>query len=335
MSNFELNYTPPGPVAAAFHDSDAFVRMLLGPVGSGKSASCSIELFNRALQQAPSKDGVRRTRFCAIRNTYAELKSTTIKTFQDWFAGIEVTRWDTPIVSTISLPDLGDGTSLHMEVLFIALDRPEDAGKLRSLELTMAWLNEGSLLDKAVLDIASQRVGRYPSKFLHGGPTFSGVILDSNMPDDDSYIYRLAEEERPEGFEFFIQPGGIYQVQDKKSPEFGKYKANPAAENIPNLQGGHSYYLRQVAGKSDDYIRVFLEGRWGSTMSGRAVYPEFVDKVHVSEKPLRSIPGLPIVLGFDFGLTPACIFAQMSPKGQLLILDEVVCENMGIRSAYL
>ena len=335
MNGFELNYTPPGPVAAAFHESDAFVRILLGPVGSGKSATCCIELFNRALQQKPSKDGVRRSRFCAIRNTYAELKSTTIKTYQDWFAGIETTRWDTPIVSTISLPDLGDGTSLHMEVLFIALDRPEDSGKLRSLELGIAWLNEASLLDKAVLDIATQRVGRYPSKFLHGGPTFSGVICDSNMPDDDGWLYKIAEEEKPEGFAVFKQPGGIYKVLDKRSPDFGTFKPNKDAENIPNLPDGFGYYLRQVAGKSDDYIQVFLEARYGSTMHGRPVYPEFVDKIHVSDKPLRPIPGMPLVIAFDFGLTPACCITQMTPKGQVLVLDEVVCENMGIRSAYL
>jgi hypothetical protein len=215
-----INYTPPGAQSMAFHQSDAFVRGLMGPVGSGKSSSCCIEIFTRALQQKPSPDGVRRSRWAAIRNTYGELKSTTIKTWADWFDGMQTMKWDTPIVSTIKLPDLGDGTSLELEVLFLALDRPEDAGKLRSLELTGAWLNEACLLDKAVLDMATQRIGRYPSLHLHGGPSWIGVIMDTNPPDDDSWYYKLAENP-PEGWEFFKQPGGIYKVTDKKDPDYG------------------------------------------------------------------------------------------------------------------
>jgi hypothetical protein len=51
------------------------------------------------------------------------------------------------------MPDLGDGTGLELEVLFLALDRPDDVKKLKSLELTGAWLNEASELEQAVLDM--------------------------------------------------------------------------------------------------------------------------------------------------------------------------------------
>jgi hypothetical protein len=115
-----FSYDPPGPAALAFHQDDSFVRGLMGPVGSGKSSACCVEIIYRAMRQEPGPDKVRRSRWVAIRNTYAELKSTTIKTWQDWFQGMEHTTWDTPIKSTISLPDMGDGTSMHLEVLFIA-----------------------------------------------------------------------------------------------------------------------------------------------------------------------------------------------------------------------
>jgi hypothetical protein len=188
-----VDYDPPGPQAAAFHQDDSFVRGLMGPVGSGKSSACCIEILYRALKQEPGPDGVRRSRWAAVRNTYGELKTTTIKTWADWFDGMQSMKWDTPIVSTIKLPNLGDGTSMELEVLFMALDRPEDADKLRSLELTGAWMNEASELEKRVLDILTQRCGRYPSKKV-GGPTWTGVIMDTNPPDDDSWYYKLAEE---------------------------------------------------------------------------------------------------------------------------------------------
>ena len=329
-----IEYDPPGPQAAAFHASDAFVRGLMGPVGSGKSTSMCVEVLKRALEQKPSADGCRRSRWVFIRNTFSELLSTTLRTWADWMGDLQVTKLSPPITSTVSIPDLGDGTSLHLEVILLAIDRPEDAAKLKSLEVTGAFLNEASELDPIVLAMATQRVGRYPSMHLHGGPSWSGVIMDTNPPSDDSAWYHLAEEERPEGYEFFRQPGGLYRVADKRDPEYGKLKPNPLAENIKNLVGGHTYYLKQVGGKTPEYIEAFLLGNYAATMKGKPVWHEFNETLHVSKNPLMPIPGLPIVIGFDFGLTPSAVILQISPRAQAMILDEVVCENAGIRQAY-
>lgn len=328
-----IDYDPPGAQAMAFHQDDSFVRGLMGPVGSGKSSAACMEILLRAMQQAPGPDGVRRSRWAAVRNTYGELKSTTIKTWTDWFDGMQTMKWDTPIVSTVSLPDMGDGTSMELEVLFMALDRPDDANKLKSLELTGGWMNEASELEKAVLDVLTSRVGRFPS-LRHGGPSWTGVIMDTNPPDDDHWYHDLAEVSKPENYAFFRQPGALYRVMDKKSKDYLKYKPNPLAENIKNLKDGYAYYTRQLGGKTDDFIKVFILGEYGSTMHGKPVYPEFVESVHISTKKLQAIPGLPLVLSFDFGLTPACVFSQMSPKGQLLVLKELVAEDMGIRQFY-
>ncbi len=35
------------------------------------------------------------------------------------------------------------------------------------------------------------------------------MLGDTNAPDEDHWYYRLAEETRPEGWEFFRQPGGL------------------------------------------------------------------------------------------------------------------------------
>ena len=329
-----FDYDPPGPVAAAFHASEAFVRGLMGPVGSGKSTTCIVDLFKRSLEQKPSPDGVRRSRSVFIRSTYTELLSTTHKTFADWLGPLQTTKFSPPITSTVSIPDIGDGTSLHWEVLFLAVDQPESASKLKSLEATSVFLNESSELDPIVLAMATQRVGRYPSMHLHGGPSWSGVVMDTNPPSDDSWWYRLAEEERPEGYEFFRQPGGLFRVMDKKDPDYGKLKPNPLAENVKHLVGGHSYYIKQLGGKTNEYIEAFLLGNYAATMKGKPVWHEFNETLHVSKNPLMPIPGLPIVIGFDFGLTPSAVILQMNPRGQAMILDEVVCENAGIRQAY-
>lgn len=234
-------------------------------------------------------------------------------------------KWDAPISSHVKLP-LPDGTTVDMEVLFFPLDRPEEVGKLRSLELTGAWINEASEVAKAVFDMCTQRVGRYPSART-GGASWYGVILDSNFPDDDHYLYRLAEKDRPQGWEFFKQPGGLLF----KGGDYGdaaNYEPNPLAENTKNLPGGHGYYFRQLPGKSRDWIKVFVLAQYGSVVDGKPVYPEYNDDLHC--KPCKPYPNLPLLLGFDYGLTPACVICQVSPRGQFLVLDELVAQDMGI-----
>lgn len=320
-----IKYSPPGKNAAKFHESDAFVRGLMGPVGSGKSSSCCVEIVARALRQRPSRDGIRRSRWLIIRNTYPELKSTTIKTWETWFpANVAPIKWDTPITSTMKINNIGDGTGLELEVMFMALDKPTETGKLRSLELTGAWINEASEVPKEIFDMVTQRVGRFPSK-LQGGPSWCGIILDTNPCDDDHWYYKLAEEDCPPEWEFFRQPGGLVRLED------GTYAPNPDAENVFNLPGGYSYYQQQVPSKSEDWINVFLLGNYGSTKDGKPVYPEYNDKVHCLNKNVEGERGLPIVLGWDFGLTPACVILQVTGRGKIIILDELVSEDMGIR----
>lgn len=319
-----IRYEPAGKTVEAFHGCDDFVRILEGPVGSSKSSACVVELFSRACNQK-AYNGVRKSRWAVVRNTYPELKSTTIKTWMEWFPITEM-KWDAPITGWIR-HELEDGTRVEAEVLFFPLDRPEEVGKLRSLELTGAWINEASEVAKAVFDMLTQRVGRFP-RMAHGGATWSGVILDSNFPDDDHWLYLVAEKERPKGWSVFKQPGGLlFKGGDYRNPE--NYVENPEAENVPNLPGGYEYYFRQLPNKVRDWIKVFILAQYGTIADGRPVYPEWNDDLHC--KSASPYPGLPLLLGFDYGLTPACVIGQVSPRGQLVVLSELCAKDMGIR----
>ena len=81
----DFSYKPYGEVLKGFMKSDDFFRGIRGPVGSGKSVACCVEIFRRALQQQKNKDGIRRSRWAVIRNTNPQLKTTTIKTWLDWY----------------------------------------------------------------------------------------------------------------------------------------------------------------------------------------------------------------------------------------------------------
>jgi len=264
-----------------------------------------MEILRRAQMQAAGPDGTRRSRWAVIRNTYPELKATTIKTWEQW-APLGVGRFsqDSPIVHHIQSGDL------DCEVLFMALDRDEDVRKLLSLELTGAWINEGREVPKVILDALTGRVGRFPAK-RDGGATWSGIITDTNPPDTESWWYHLAEEDTPEGWEFFKQPGGT----------------SPDAENIENLPD--DYYDRVAAGKDPDWTKVYVDGQYGFIVEGRPVFPEFRDRVHTAEEAMPAVDGLGLTIGVDFGLTPAAIFCQRTVFGQWLIIDELVTDNTG------
>jgi hypothetical protein len=303
------------PTLARFHASDAFIRGVMGPVGSGKSTAMCMELMRRAREQSPGPDGVRRTRFAVIRNTVRELGDTALRTWLDWFdPELFGPYHKTEMVHRVSFEDV------RCEVLFRALDSPADVKKLLSLELTGAWVNEARELPRAVVDALADRVGRYPAR-RDGGADWAGLVLDTNPPDTDHWWYRLAEIERPRGWAFFRQPGGLVERR-------GAFFPNSAAENLANLPSG--YYERAAAGCSADHVRVYHCAQYGFVCDGRPVFPEYVDVLHCPAEVLEPVAGVPLAVGLDFGLTPAALIAQRTPAGRWLWLDELVAEDMGV-----
>jgi len=213
----ELIYKP-SLTAGRFLKLTNFVQAIMGPVGSGKSVACVIKLLAYAYAQDPDKDGIRRTKWAVVRNTYRELLDTTMSTFFAW-VDKESGHFSSLNMTFMLKQPLDDGTIVEAEFLFRALDKPDDAKKLLSLEITGAWINEAREIPKAIFDLIQTRVGRYPSNFLHVAPNWHGVILDTNPPDVDHWWYTLFEEQHPEGFKLLKQPSSL----------------SPLAENVENL----------------------------------------------------------------------------------------------------
>lgn len=301
-----------------FAKDESFYRGVRGPVGSGKSSACCMELFRRAVQQAPGRDGVRRSRWAVARNVYRELKDTTIKTWMNWFPAEHFGTFHESSMTYSMAFDLGT-EKVEMEIMFRALDRPDDAKKLLSLELTGAWVNEAKEVPKGIIDTLGDRVGRFPA-VKDGGCTWSGVIMDTNSPDEDHWWYRLAEEERPENWAFFAQPGGLLEKDES-------FILNPKAENTENLP--QDYYVRNIAGKDRDHVRVYYCNQYGFVSDGKPIYNAYSDATHASDTVLDPMKNIPIFIGIDFGLTPAAIIGQNLPNGKWIVLDELVTEDMG------
>ena len=329
------------PTVWKFLNDNSFVRGLIGTVGSGKSYACCAEIFKRAVQQKPSKrDGIKYSRFVIVRNSYPMLKTTTLKTWLELFPEhiYGPVRNSPPITHHIKLPSREGAAGIDLEVIFLALDQPKDVRKLLSLEVTGGWINEARELPKSIVDGLTHRVGRYPVKD-DGGPTWRGVILDTNPCDDDHWIYRLSEKEPPKGkfaWKFLRQPPGVFEAKDvpKEMPEAqgfvhsaGKWwKTNDKAENLNNLPVG--YYEQLLGGKNLDWIRCYAEGKFTYVQEGKPVWSEYDDSSMVDD--CEVLDGVPIQIGLDFGLTPAAVFAQRTPRGVWNVIHELVTFDMGL-----
>jgi hypothetical protein len=314
-----------GKTARKFHASNKQVRAIMGPIGSGKSVSCCIELFMRMMAQTPNVNGVRRTRWAVVRNTYPELKTTTILTWTEWMPSDMYTiNWGPPIKANVAFA-MEDGTFVESELLFLAIDRTEDTKKLLSLEITGGWINEAREVTKQVFTRLLSRCGRFPSK-KDGGQTWTGVIMDTNPPPVGHWYYNIAELEKPPEWDFLRQPGALTMDQD------GIYRNNPEAENVEHLSEGYHYWRKTLPGSTKEEIKVTCLGEYGSVFSGKPVYDGvYNDAVHCSDVPLTIYRGLPIFLGWDYGTTPACVICQLSPLGQLRVLREFFYKIAGIR----
>ena len=275
---------------------------------SGKSSGCVIEDIRRAHEQAPGPDGIRRTRSVVVRNSYGQLKDTTIKTFMDWFPPRIFGEYRVTDHSYLFTKFPG----VQHEVLFRALDRPDQVSNLLSLEVTWAWFNEVREIPWAIIDAMDSRIGRYPSK-RDGGPSWYGMFSDTNPCAEGSDLYKMAEVIRPDTFKMFKQPSGL----------------SAHAENTKHLP--KNYYQNLAKGKDEMYIRIYIHGQYGYLVSGKPVFASFRDNVHVAPHILEPIKGIDVLIGCDFGLSPAITIGQVTPTGQLLILDELISDGMGIR----
>jgi hypothetical protein len=278
MPTVEYHLKPQGRVLQEFADCRERNSFIMGPLGSGKTVQTILKLFDLMCEQAVVKDerhpsyNVRPSRIIAARNTYSELFSTTIKDWLEILGDLGEFKQGNKEPPTHRLSfGLEDGTSVRCEVIFIAFDRPEHVKKARGIQTTWVWLNEAKEHSKAVVDMLDLRAGRYPSAKEGVRATHYGLVGDSNAPDEDHWYFKLAEEDKPEGWKFHRQPGGVFKDGED-------WRVNPDAENLSNLPT--AYYHRGMQGKTDDWIKVNLANEYGFVSSGKPVHPMYVDSVH-------------------------------------------------------
>src|ERR1035437_6603627 len=318
-----LDYKAP-PTCAEFMKSNAFGRLIAGPVGSGKTAACVIEVLRRSILQTPGKDGLRYTRHAIVRQTLKQLKDTVLKGCRQWLGHLG--EWK-----------VSEGT-FHLqfddvisEWIFIPLEDAADQARLLSMQLTTAWLSEAIEMNIDVVGPFSGRLGRLPSG-VQGTPTWHGMIADTNMPTELTPWHKFMTEPWP-NWQVFVQPSGLAPNAENLNFLVQNEKTILLPINHPDrLAQGRKYYERfvEMYGEDSDWVKRYVHAQYGDDPSGMGVFKEsWRSDFHVADNTLL-IPGYPIIVAQDFGRNPWSLICQADHMGRLIVHDEVPGTNIGL-----
>lgn len=316
-----VTFKPP-PSLLPFFASEKFIALQLGPVGSTKTSAGIMKIAHHASRMQPSRDGIRRSRAVWVRNTRQMLWDTSIPDFLKWFPdGQAGALLRTEMKFILRFNDV------ECEVLFRGLDDSNDVRRVLSLQASFAIFDEFREISPDVFAAMQGRLGRYPDKVLvppRPGIHTGGCVTEtgesnahlwgmSNPPDADTYWEQYFNDP-PSNADCFIQPSGT-----SDSADWLHY--------LPD-----DYYQNLMQSNDEDWVDVYVHAKFGKSLAGKPVFRSFDSRYHVAEesiKPLAS-ENYPLIIGMDFGLTPACTINQQDPRGRFLTLSELTSDGMGI-----
>lgn len=327
----------PGPVADAFRRSRAFIKICIGPVGSGKTMAAlqsGLELAARQGGRIDAQTGVlvRKARIGVIRESYPSIEATTLKSWWNLIPREEgkfsLRAPYTHHFKRVLRRDADDGRVLEVldcEFEFRAIGDLSVEEACRGWEVNAVIVDEWDLQPADLVPFLTGRVGRFsdldPSLVVD-----PQIIAVMNMPDIDNHAYQLATDRemavlgddaakilsdwlgaRPL-IETFIQPGGM----------------ESDAENLHNLEGGRAYYVRQIAANKHKpaYVDRMVHNKPVSLMHGQAVNAGFSQREHVGA--VEWDRRYKLIVGIDQGQFGAAVFLFRNQLGQLRTVGEVV-----------
>lgn len=306
----------PLPSIERFHRSSAQIRCVVGPVGSGKTSGAAFEVVWFVPRYLYRKYGITKSRWAVVRNTYPQLRDTTMRTVFAWFPhGNHHKQNNIFIVQWPYSENGGKQVVLEVELMFRSCDRAEDIDKFKSLELTGYWIDESIEVAEDIKRMLKNRIGRFPQKC----PARYGIET-TNAPDAEHSTYSQYAWDS-------IHPGPVTQTQPLEN-HVGFWQ--PPRENVANLRPG--YYEDLITDYRDepDWIATYIKNEPGIILQGKLVYANFSKEVHVASQPLIWSKGI-LYRGWDnSGNCPACVVSQVPTAQQLQILREFYTDREGI-----
>ena len=318
-----LKYQAPSTITAFQEKHNAVAKFLRGPFGSGKSVGAIFDrvfagsrFFTKYTPEYCKKLGIteniRKRRTLVVRNTWPELRETTLKSFNEWFAMYG--HW-TAGTKTFKFYDCDH------EFVFLGLDRPDDVKKVKSLEISDFILSEASEIDQDIFLGLMGRIGRYPK--LKDKATYDTInweatgICESNPPEEDHWLVEEFATDPKDGYHAFYQPSGLSDKAENR-------------ENLP--QDYYPKLYEQYAARPDLQTRYVL-GKMAVIVRGKPVYADlFMRSMNGGEWHVTTTepvyPGGQIIRGWDnSGNVPAANVGWVTPQGRWEVAREFVTDR--------
>ena len=293
MSVHAINFKP-NPLQRQFIESRAKADLFSSRMGEGKSAALAWSVLYHTRHNPGAT-------WYIIRDTWENLRATTMEEFFKWFPPGVMGSWHATHKEFTWAEGVARG-----KVGFLGMDSPDDASKLMSRQMAGFAMDEpapavGSVgIDEMIFTVAMTRLRQEGMKWY-------GAKLAENNPDETHWTYKR-----------FVVPGTEgYALWQPSTPE-----------NMHNLPPTYYQDLRRDLQHRPDLVRRFVDGDFGFQIVGRAVTPQWNDKLHLANG-LIPLPGSDLFLLWDFGHNPTCIVTQRTPLGHWHILDSLVGDGIG------
>lgn len=315
------------------HMSDHPMRVIQGPVSSGKSYGCHYDIVLRCAKQSPCKDGNIRNRALFARGNYQQLKQTTFGMWMRMFPTTKIAL-SSPIMGELTMK-LGNRLSI-IEIVGIPMDMQSAEATLRSNAFSIARVEEVQYIAYSAITTMRERLGRFPDVDMAplgfqkpGYFKNLGMTADTNAPVEGSWLHERATNVKDPNELYLFQPPAMFRTWNAETKEW-VYEENkgqrwkthgvPEAENIEHINEGWDYYWNMVSFKNEDDIRRNVLNEYGHILSGTPVYPEFRKDRHVIETGVPMPPrGTRLFCGLDGGRTPRAVFGYYGKNGGVMI----------------
>lgn len=233
-----LNWTPAGPIAAAYEQARDPFAVITGPYGSGKTTAGARRCFRAAMWQPRSDQDVRYGRVLVVAPTYRALRDQVIPSFKPVVPSAMQDRCVHGNGDEDFKIDFNDGQGqVKLHVMFRALGDIAAEDFYAGYELTGVWVpNLDWYGDASIVREAMRRVNRYPGIGLVAsanimGERFGGVWGDCPIDRVPGWLSELPTQ-------LYAQPAGF----DPSSPD----GFAPDAENVEALRAACPDFYRRL-----------------------------------------------------------------------------------------
>jgi hypothetical protein len=307
-----MNYEILGPVSANFiRDDKNQIQLLMGPLGSGKTTTVLLKIVNEI--RILTALGIKDTKWTFVRKTASQLEDTIVF---DWLQMNKDGKYNKTEKIWRNNFKNQKGEKCTVTIFFRALDVPADIDKIRSVNITGAYINEAKTAHIDIVEALNRRIGRYPLPELKNIPYQRKLLLDTNPPSSDHWIYNLFVLNKLDKWKLYKQPGGL----------------SKDAENTHNLPD--DYYTNF----GDSNVIADRDGEFSQTEEGMRIYTGFNPSIHTTN--IDKIQKNRIFLGMDLGTNIATIFGYRN-NDVWYIFKEIfrsnsnLLEMIGLINSYL